>query len=242
MTVIRKFPGKAIEMTLSSKTVVNSLKYYQKELSKVRPKWNVDYVTDLDSRIDDILENKLGLDVDRDLRRVTKRIRSVETLVLDDMSFLRDQIKVDFDAEEVTEILKSLGYTKYYDKARNSDTESLILFLSAFREEMTKDTRDKIVSAGASPEQIDQIIGYATEILEANTKQEYLKQSSVRLTAETTQILNDLYKEIIGICKIAASYYRHDPVKRREFIFSRVMARMRAQISVSSSDEPEVQE
>lgn len=240
MTIVRKFPGRAIELVMSSKTIVSSLEYYLAELSKIRPKWDEAYVRNLDTHIDDIMENRLGVDLDRNLRQTTGQIGLVEDAVLDKLSLLRDQMKVDFKRNGLTELLKSLGYTKYYDKARGGDTESLILMLNAFRDGMTAKTKEKIVSAGSAASQIDEIIGSAKEIIEANTKQEYLKQSSSRLTAETTQILNDLYDEIIGICKIAASYYRHDPVKKREFTFYKVIARMRAQIS-RSSDEPEDQ-
>jgi len=241
MTIIRKFPGKAIELALTSKTIAGSLAYYQKELVKIRPKWDDDYVRNLDSWIDDIMESKLGLDLDRNLRQTTYQMRSVEEEVLDKLSILRDQLKVDFRGNEIAELLKSLGYIKFYEKAKDGDTESLILFLNAFRNGMTEETKEKIVSAGSSPTQIEEIIDSKEEVIESNIKQEYLKQSSGRLTAETTQTLNDLYDEIIGICKIAASYYRHDPVKKREFTFYKVMARMRAQIS-RASDESEDQE
>ncbi len=242
MPIIRKFPGKPIELTMASKTIVGSLAYYRAELVKIRPKWDEKYVRNLDNWIDDIMKNKLGMDLDRNLRQTTNQIRSVEGAVLDKLSILRDQLKVDFKGDELNELLKSLGYTKYYDKARNSDTESLILMINAFRDGMTEETKEKIVSAGSSVSQIDEIIDSKEEVIESNTKQEYLKQSSGRLTAETTQILNDLYDEIIGICKIAASYYRHDPVKKREFTFYKVMARMRAQISPSSEESEDQSE
>jgi hypothetical protein len=97
---------------------------------------------------------------------------------------------------------------------------------------MTEETRNRITAKGTTDGLIDEIIGYADQVADANAEQEYLKESAKRLNAEKQQMLNDLYEEIIGISKIARSYYRHDPVKRDGFTYSKVLARMRLDRSV----------
>ena len=60
----------------------------------------------------------------------------------------------------------------------------------------------------------------------------------ILFSAETRRMLNDLYDEIITICKIGARFYRHDPVKKAEFTYSKLLKRLRAERS-SASEEKE---
>lgn len=232
------YPGRAIEMVYTSKTIADNLSANLDELSEIRSGWTPDYVADLKQRIDYILENRMGLDKNKDLRMVSNHIEDIEAPALHDLAVLRKQLKVDFSGDRLDEILNTLGYSKHLVKARKRDTESVFLLLNAFRLGMTEELKEQIVAKGTSPKLIDRIIGYSGKLSEANAKQESLKVKTMSLTSETQEMLNNLYYEIIGICKIAYSFYRNDPVKRAQFTFRKIWKRLRNRIS-NSSDEPE---
>lgn len=76
-----------------------------------RTTWTSDYVTALATKIDDAIENYLGLDKKKELRDATSRLAALQVPAMRDLSFIKTQIDVDF-GKEAKEILKNLGFTK----------------------------------------------------------------------------------------------------------------------------------
>ncbi|WP_025864779.1 hypothetical protein [Prolixibacter bellariivorans] len=70
----------------------------------------------------------------------------------------------------------------------------------------------------------------------ANISQETLKATTKEVTEEAITVFNEIYKEVIGICKIASSFYKDDKLKKEQFTFSKVVARMSAARKVA--EEP----
>lgn len=232
------YKGQAIEMAYVGLNVADSLGRYLPELGVLRSTWTPDYVDDLKARIRDIIRKRLSFDVSGEVRKMTDRIDELRVPAIDDLYYVSDQLSIDHDEAEKEEILNSLGYSRYLEKARGGDTESVVLMLHSFHSGMTDEMREKLLSGGVSEVLIDRIIGYAEEVERANEEQENLKNKKRRFSAETRQILNDLYDEIITICKIGARFYRHDPVKKDEFTYSKLLKRLRAERS-SAPEEAE---
>ncbi len=93
---------------------------------------------------------------------------------------------------------------------------------------MTNAVKDDMVAKGTNPALIDNVIGYATQLSEANLAQESLKSTTKSVSETAVAALNEIYNEIIGICKIASAYYLHDEISKAQFTFSRVVANMNA--------------
>ena len=91
---------------------------------------------------------------------------------------------------------------------------------------MTDDVKSKIVDKGTNPALIDRIIEYAGSLTHANVSQESLKVTTKEISEEAIKVFNDLYKEIVGICKIAGSYYKYEPLKKEQFTFNKVVSKM----------------
>ena len=48
------------------------------------------------------------------------------------------------------------------------------------------------------------------------------------LSDEALQEFNNIYVQVIGICKIASSYYQFDTLKKDQFTFTKVVNNMNA--------------
>ena len=146
------------------------------------------------------------------------------------MSTRHQQLQVDFsdDKKKLKEMLINLGFEKNLRNVQHSDQEALIELLYAFKKGMTDSLKSEIVANGTNPELIDRIINYADQMKQANISQETQKEVSKSVSEEAKNAFNEIYDEIIGICKIASSFYQYDSLKKELFTFSKVLSNMNA--------------
>ena len=238
MKQTKTYGVKNVDMLFASHNICGSLRDNQAELVVIRTNWTMDYVDDLEQRITDAIHNYLGLDRFNALRTATLKLNHITVPAWRDLSFIRTQIKADFDAES-NFILKELGLGNYHKSSRTSQQE-LSSLLMAFRRGMSDELKTRIVAKGTNVELIERIKDYAVAVIGSNNEQEKMKQTSKALSHEAREALNNIYNEIIGICKIAASYYKNEPVKKELFVFSRVTRRLGQ--SSSNTQQPLVNE
>lgn len=227
MTQARTYNYKDSEMLMACKIVATTLNTQLSDLSIVRSNWTPEYVIELQGNIDNAIDQFLGLDKKKALRDATAILSAIQGPAMRELQFLKTQIKVDFSSD-ANEILKTLGYTKYLKAARTGDQEAQIQLLFAFKKGMDNKLKKAIAANGTNPALINRIINYATQLSEANTEQESLKGSTKSLSETAITTLNQIYTEIIGICKIASAYYMYDEILKAQFTFSRVIANMNA--------------
>jgi len=231
----RNYNYSDVDMTMASKTVLESFKAYLSELSGIRTNWTPEYADDLSTRIDNVIDNYLGIDSKKELRDATEKVLSVQMPAKRDLSFFKTQIEVDFvnDSRKKNEILKQLGFTKLLKKVQNNDQEALIQMLYMFRRHMSDGLKNEITEKGTDPSLIDRIIGYGNTLKLANVSQEALKESTKTISDEAAQELCAIYEEVIGICKIASNFYMYEPLKKEQFSFSKVVSNMNAAKRIS---------
>lgn len=224
---IRLYSCKDVDMLMASRTISTSLLANQAELVLKRSSWTAAYAGNLSARIDQTIENYLGLDKKKEQRDATAFLNSISKTALHNLLLIKTQIEVDFNSEAAG-ILKILGYPKKLKVFQGGHQEEMIELLYAFKKGMTPDLKDRITSKGTNPELIDTLTGYATEMQQANITQESLKQTSQLVSDEALTAFNKIYEEIIGICKIASGFYSEEPLKKDLFTFSRVVDAMGA--------------
>ena len=212
-------------MLMASKVIVKSLKHNLDELKLVRTTWTEEYATELEEKIDHAIDTYVGLDKKKSQRQATRSIATIHETALRDLSFLKTQIEVDF-GDQAQEVINTLGYNKNLVAARNGDQEALIELLYRVKNGLTDELQSQMIANGTNQEFLDQITNAASAMSQANTTQEGEKTS----TKETTQIMqvtyNEIFREVIGICKIASSYYLSDPLKKEQFTFRKVVNNM----------------
>ena len=104
---------------------------------------------------------------------------------------------------------------------------------------MTETLKTRITATGISPKILDRIIARADKLYEANIRQEGAKVTARAMNNETIDFCNELYKEVIGICKIAYSFYSKEPEKRSQFSFSRIIKNMNSTSTRRKGEEEE---
>jgi len=223
----RNYNFKDVDMLLASKTIVETLKSNLSDLSVARSTWTEEYANQLATKIDEAIENYLGLDKKKELRDTTANLASIQEPAIRDLSFIKTQIEVDFDGE-AKEIIKTLGFDKNLRAVQNRDQEALIELLYSFKKGLNKKIKDAIIEKGTNPELIDRIIAYADQMKQTNISQETLKETTKALSDEALKEFNDIYDHVIGICKIASSFYQFDTLKKDQFIFTNVVENMNA--------------
>lgn len=232
---LRIYKYKDVVMLMAAKTILESMRANLGQLSMARTNWTEAYVTELILKIDTAIEKFLGLDKKQGLREATALLNQIVGPALRDLGFVKAQIEVDF-AREAAEILKTLGLNK---NLHQLDQEELIELLFAFKKGMTNQLKTKVTQKGANPALIDSIIGYATQLQQANLGQESLKSSTKEVSQEAVDTFNSIYTEVSGICKIASKAYQTDPLKKEQFTFGKVVKKMGA--ALKKEEEPVVQ-
>lgn len=202
------------------------------ELSTIRRNWSAEFGNSFKTRIAQAVKDYLGLDPKKILRDATALVHSIQEPAMRDIAFLKSQMLVDFAKEKafLKEMLRTLGFTDYLTKIQGGNHEALISFLQMFSKNLTKDIRDAIVEKGTDALLLDRIIGYATPFVQADMKQENLKNTTQEIPAHVIDQLNDIYDTGIGICKIAAKYYKDNKVKKQQFTFDHVLSKVNIQL------------
>ena len=226
MTPIRHYKGNDVDMLTACSTIAGSFAANITELETVRTDWSASYATDLSARIVNITTTYLGLDSRKDQRQATANLVSLQAPAKRDLTFFKAQIDTDFKKEPARhdEILRVLGFASYYKDAIKDKQEPMAQLLYAFKTNMTDALKTEISGKGLSIELINRIMTYADGFMAANVSQEQAKGNSQELKAGAIEAFNAIYDEVIAICKIAASYYRYEPLKKALFSFAKVQA------------------
>ena len=227
MSKNRNYNFKDVDMLLASKTIVETLKSNLADLSITRSTWTEDYATNLATKIDEAIENYLGLDKKKELRDTTANLASIQSPAMRDLSFIKTQIEVDF-GKDAKEIIKTLGFDKNLRSVQNRDQEALIELLYSFKKGLNDNLKNQLIEKGTNPELINRIISYADQLKLTNVSQETLKETTKALSEEALNEFNAIYDEVIGICKIASTFYQFDTLKKDQFTFTKVVSNMNA--------------
>jgi hypothetical protein len=226
----RTYSYSDVDMLMTSRTISGSFNTLISELSAVRTNWTPEYATGLNTRIDEIIQTHLGTDAKKELRLSTTALKAIQVPANRDLSLFKTQIDEDFKNEPSRrdEILNTLGFTSHLKGVQKDNQESLIELLYQFKTNMDEPLKLEITGKGMAPALIDNITGYADTFMQANVAQETFKGSTKEITQEVIDTFNAVYDEIIGICKIASNYYQYEPLKKEQFTFSKVLARLGA--------------
>lgn len=233
----RKYSCKDVHMLMASSIIAQEFTINITDLATVRSNWIPEYAADLTTRIDSTTETHLGVDKKKTQREATTDLHAIQTPAMRDLAFFKSQILVDFPVTS-KEMLKTLGFD-LLPLVQKKNQEALIQMLFAFKSGMTDELKAQIVEKGTSAALIDKIIDYADQMKDAEVHQEIEKEDTKGITAEARNAFNDIYDEIIGICKIASKYYQYEPLKKEVFTFSIVVDKLSGKSESKQEEEDE---
>lgn len=220
----RNYNTKDVDMLVTASTIIESAITNKAFLQTKRSTWADPFFDDLKAKIDTTIQNHLGVDSAKELRQSTQALTSIQKQAIKDLAEAKVQITEDFksDKPRQTEILNQLGFTSYHKDAQKGDQESLINLLFQFKTNLTATLKAEIVTAGTAQIVLDTITGYADTLKNADVSQESFKGQRKTITATAVKEFNEIYDQVISICKISSKFYKDQPHLQEQFSFNKV--------------------
>ncbi len=229
------------EMLIASATIVRTAIEQQSLLVKERPGWTIAYLSNLQLKIDSVSKTYLGIDSAKDLRQASAVFGSIQETALNNLSFLKVQVEEDFkkDAVQQKELLTRLGFKEYYRDASRGGRQALINLLYQMKNNLDAVIRKKLTDAGITNRLLDDLIGAADTLLNARINQNTFKSSRKDVTKEYILAFNDVFNDVISICKIGRKMFKKDKLMAAKFVFSRVIAGLTVKAKTSDVTKKE---
>lgn len=170
------------------------------------------------------------------LKDASGQVYDFQKKALEELRMVRVQIKVYF--KDADKVLDGLGFTALWDRAYSGkDQGALGKLLLTFGEHLHK-YLPVFEKEGFDVEALKQLAGYGDKFTSIDSYQEIQKSETARMRQEAIKAFNDLYSEIIGICKIAQLFFIDDPVAHDMFVFKKVVERMNS--TKRKKEKPEI--
>ena len=224
MKPVRNYKAKDVEMLITAATITESAIAHKEFLQSKRAAWNDPFFEEFAIRIDSVIDEFLGRDNAKDLRKATNEVLAIQTPALVDLAEFKVQVDADFNSEPLLkkEILTTLGYNSFYTDAKKKDQESTISLLYQFKKNLTNDLRATITNKGIDAALLVKITSYADQLKNKNITQEGKKSARKELTEEAINNFNAIYEQASAIAKIATKFFKGDPTVQEQFSFSKV--------------------
>lgn len=242
MTKKRSYACKDADMLFTAEFIADNLKANLNALSHIRKQWTDGYTNDLGARVKYATIKYLSNDSQKTLRNATAKVMSILDNSIKSLIFFKTQLCIDFknDKAKRDEILKTLGFTKFFKKASSKNQNALLQLFLAFKENLTEDIRVTLTSKGFSDSELDEIIDLADIFKDANTHQENTKAYIKQFSQEKRNVLNALADEIKGICKLVTLKIDKDDSLKDIFNFKKVAAQMSKNRKTKAKDNIDV--
>lgn len=224
----RRYPCKDVEvLTVSGELISNAQANLPAIIAK-RANWTDPFFPNLKIRVNNAFQTYLGVDNAADLRSKTNLVLTTMIPAKADLSTFKIGIEADFKSNKsrLTEIQTLLGFTQYWKAVTRNDQEALVELLYRFKQNMTPALTTEITTAGTATTLITTIKSYADTLKDANVNQEFAKSTRPVTTAAGVTEFNEIYDEIIKVCKICRNLFKDDPIQKDNFSFAAVKRRL----------------
>lgn len=212
---------------LACRKIARAFKENIYELSSIRTEWEPAYATSLNIWIDDTLEKYYVDNLDSWDEGKYREWHEVMVAGLQSLKILRASMKVDFkdDKNFLKWFFEKTGYDEFFSDAKNGDHLSMCKFLITFSENIDDATRKKIVARGTSDSLFIKILESARDIKKFEECFAALEEDA-DLNNYGKKEMNEIYKSVKDICRIAIAYYQFDPIKRDQFNFYKTLVNL----------------
>jgi len=239
-TTQRNYKNKDVDMLVTASTIIESAIINKVFLQSKRSTWADPFFDDLKAKIEDVIQTYLGVDSAKDLRQATIVLTDIQKQAIKDLAEAKIQITEDFKSDKIRrdEILNQLGFTTYHKDAQKGDQEALINLLFQFKLNLTTALKTEISTKGTPATLLDTIAGYADTLKNADVNQESFKGTRKTITATSLKEFNDIYDQVISICKISSKFYKDQPALKDQFSYSKVAKVLNAKAKTTPPPTP----
>jgi len=221
----RLYHAKDVDMLVTAATIVENAISNKSFLQTKRSTWADPFFDELKLKIETATQTFLGVDSAKELRGATQALMVIQKQAIKDLAECKVQVTEDFKSDKTRrgELLRQLGFTGYLKDAQKGDQEALLNLLYQFKTNLTPSLKDEIVTKGTAKQILDAIIAYADGLRNANVNQENFKSQRKTITVAAVNEFNDIYNQVISICKISAKFYKDEPAVKDQFSFAKVL-------------------
>lgn len=225
MSVLKVFKYLDGVMCGSTLVVLEAVTDHLDELSFMQSDLTTESVTEFKKEVNFFMDNELGVNPHQLLKDSTFNVNSYAFKAYKWMKIIRQQIDTHFDDEQQDKIFDQLGFTAHWEGASGGQQVKMVNLLETYNLHLPKFLK-LMISKGIGEKMLIEAGSYCDKIKSSNTKQEYLKRTTPEMNDAKREKLNDIYKRIIGICKIAQLFYKDEPAIRDKFVFSKIAEAM----------------
>lgn len=221
----RTFKYKTLPMLIASLTVADHFETEKEAFVNEMPGWADPFIDTFRAGIQLILETYFGIRSKESLQDQTQLVNELTQKAKYELDMVKTQIERGFRQEPLAKetLLSRLGYDLYWSQASNNNQEMMISLLLTFANHMDEALKSQLLEKQVNAVRVENILGYADQLNQANITQESLKGTSKLATNEAVAELNETYAQAMDICAIGKILFRHDPLKRELFVFSKLV-------------------
>ena len=221
------WPSSATNFVTAAGVVITNAKANQKKLAEEATTITVKSLNDLDARVLEAKTKYIGQDKKKEQRDNTASVKISQDAALAGLGSVKNTIETKIkDKAQRQELLVTLGFNTYFAKANKKNQQALTSLLNHFSTNLTAAIRTQLEAAGVSKKRIDDLLLAVSGFDNANTNQETTKGTTLRLTETATDFLNELYTDIMTICKAGQRVFKNDPALKALFVLSKIIANL----------------
>lgn len=222
MTATRKYNCKDSELIIGASTILQAAQSHQAFLVTKRPVWTIDYFEEFETKINLATSKWFGVDSAANLRNQTILVNELIEPAYKNITTVRLEIKEGFKNNNTrrNELLTTLGYNNW---SGTKEQEGLITMLFAFKQNITPAIQTELIAKGTLPLALTEITAAAQALLDSNVSQEFFKQSKKTQTAAAITDFNDIYEQLMTICKLSRNYFAGNTTAIAQFSFAKVI-------------------
>lgn len=219
----RQYRGTDVQMLLASNSIAERGIEHTEELSARRPQWKAPFFADLKTEIKAAMDKNIGVDILGELKQSTATVTNVMEAAHRDLMILKVEIEVGFKKNPIRmgTLLPLLGLDKLSSK--NSKQSTYVNILLTLKRNLTPEIKTELVTGGASATTIEKLLLQAAQLIEANEKQESLKNLRKSSNSANVDELNAIYNKVIDICKLVSTYFVSNKILVEQFSFTNAL-------------------
>lgn len=222
----RIYKGSDIDMLTACSVIAEHALENLVALEGTNSFWNEAHFAEIKERVRKLLSDIFGIKSVQALQEATGRLVALQSVLLKHLTMLRKQIMTGWqkDTAVLKEILDSLGYSEYWEKAKtNKSQTALVAMLEVFEKGCTPDLLEKFAAKKVSDVSVGFVRSNLRSLFDLNVMQEGKKSSRKHITNDTIDLFNAVYSDTIQYAGSAQTLFSNDPVRRGQFSYSQVL-------------------
>lgn len=224
----KSYKGGDVNMLTAASSITKRAIDNKALLAAKRPNWGANYFDDLLVDIQKAFDENVGIDKAKDIRQATIDNNKYCDAVYRYLSELKVQLIEDYKDDNVRmkTILSELGYDSFHKHGKKPGKANLINWAYQFKKNMTNVLTTELVNKGILQSIITDISDMAEKVQITNQTLNNLKVNKPALTQQNQARLNEIYKEVIGIAKIARRIFTGDKALQSLFSYNYSLLQM----------------